>query len=76
MLYWATSVPSSSVGTLIWAPGRVMRLRVPDDAPVGPGELKISGVLLSGVRRCDGASSCTASVTVNASIAVEISQRP
>jgi len=56
---------------LRWERGRIMVLRVPEDAPAGPGELWIAGFMRAAVQRCD-AMSCTAHVPVNVRIPVVI----
>jgi hypothetical protein len=52
--------------------GGTLRFRVPEDAPLGQGELLVNGEMYVKVLRCQGASSCGARAVVNAAFDVEV----
>jgi len=70
---WASShAELGRVVTLTGGPGRVLHLRVPADAPVGPGKLWINGVMPATILRCDGTAGCNADVVVDGKMDLEV----
>ena len=58
-----------------WTPERTLEVRVPDDAPAGPGTLWIAGYMAAGILSCK-AKGCSATVFVDLKIPIVISPTP